>query len=78
MNRLLLLFQVGSVVISLLVSRTIVNAIMSRLSRGSEQAPSFFATPAGSSLLSGVTFVVVWVGLSLVAVLGWLWLRKAT
>ena len=78
MNRLLFLFQLGSVVVAFLLSRAIVAAITSRLSRGAEQGPSFFTTPGGSALLFGVTFVVVWFALSLLALLGWLWLRRAT
>jgi hypothetical protein len=75
LNRLLLLFQLGSVVISLFVSRAIFGVITSRLSRGSAQEPSFFTTPGGSSLLFGITFVVVWFAVSSLAVVGWLWLR---
>jgi len=54
MNRLVLLFQVGSVLVAYLLSRLIVGAIISRMSRGAEQGPSFFAMPRGSALLSGV------------------------
>jgi len=77
-NRLLFLFQLGSAVIAFLMSRAIVTAITSRLSRGAEQGPSFFTTPGGSALLFGVTFVVVWFVLSLLALLGWMLLRRAT
>jgi len=76
-NHLLFLFQLGSAIVSLFVSRAIVSAITSRLDRGAEQGPSFFTTPGGSALLFGVTFVVVWSALSLLAVLGWLALRRA-
>lgn len=76
MNRLLLLLQVGSVLVAYLLSRLIVGAIVSRMSRGAEQGPGFFATPGGSALLFGVTFVVVWFALCLLAVLGWIGLRK--
>jgi len=76
MNRLLLVFQVGSVLVAYVLSRMIVVWITSRLSRGPEQGPSFFATPGGSALLFGLTFVVVWFALCLLAVLGWIWLRK--
>ena len=77
MNRLLVLFQLGSMVISWFVSRAVFNAIASRLSRGSEQSPSFFTTPGGSALLFGITFVVVWFALSFLALLGWMLLRRA-
>ena len=76
MNRLVLLFQVGSVLVAYLLSRLIVGAIVSRMSRGAEQGPSFFATPGGSALLFGVTFVVVWFALCLVAVLAWMALKR--
>ena len=76
MNRLLLLFQVGSVLVAYLLSRLIVGAIVSRISRGAEQGPSYFATSGGSTLLFGLTFVVVWFALCGLAVLGWLWLRR--
>jgi hypothetical protein len=76
MNRLLLLFQVGSVLVAYLLSRLIVGAIVSRISRGAEQGPSYFATPGGSALLFGLTFVVVWFALCGLAVLGWLWLHR--
>ena len=78
MNRLLLVFQVGSVLVAYLLSRMIVVWITSRLSRGPEQGPSYFTTPGGSALLFGGTFVVVWFALCALAVLGWLWLRRAT
>ena len=76
MNRLIFLFQLGSAVVAFLVSRAIVTAITSRLSRGAEQEPSFFTTPSGNALLFGITFVVVWFSLSLLALLGWLALRR--
>ena len=76
MERLLFLFQLGSVVIAFFASRVILNAIMIRLSRGAEQGPSFFTTPGGSALLFGITFVVVWFAVSLLFVGGWLFLRK--
>ena len=78
MNRLLLVFQVGSVLVAYLLSRVLVAAIASRLSRGPEQEPRFFTTPGGSALLFGGTFVVVWFALCLLAVLVWLALRRAT
>ena len=78
MNRLLFAVQLGSVVVAFLLSRAIVTAITSRLSRGAAPGPSFFATPGGSALLFGVTFVVVWFALCLLAVLGWLAMRRAT
>lgn len=77
MNRWLLLFQFGSIVISLLVSRAIFTAIMSRLSRGNGCSPNFVSKPTGSSLLFGGTFVVVWFVLSFLAVLAWMLLRRA-
>ncbi len=76
MNRLLLVFQVGSVLVAYLLSRLIVGAILSRMSRGAEQGPSFFSTPGGSALLFGATFVVVWFAFCLVAVLAWIALKR--
>jgi len=76
-NRWLLLFQFGSVVVSLLVSRAIFTAIMSRFSRGEGQSSDFISTPAGSALLFGATFMVVWFVLSFLAVLAWMLLRRA-
>jgi len=75
-NRLIFLLQLGSAVVAFLVSRAIVTAITSRLARGAEQAPTFFTTPSGSALLFGLTFVVVWFTLSLLALLGWLTFRR--
>ena len=77
MNRWLLLFQFGSVVISLLVSQAIFTAIMSRLSRGDGHSSTLISTPAGSALLFGATFVVVWFVLSFLAVLAWVLFRRA-
>ena len=78
MNRLLLLFQFGSVLVAYLLSRLIVAAIMSRLNRGAEQGQSFFATPGGGTLLFAGTFVLVWFAVCLLAVFAWLLLRRAT
>jgi hypothetical protein len=75
-KHLLLLFQLGSLVIAFLVTRALLPAIMHELGRKSDQALRLFTTPVGSAVLFGITFVAVWFGLSLLAVVGWLLLRK--
>ena len=71
MNLLLFLFQVGSVIVSLLVSRQILAAIVSK------QDSSFRMAPGRNAVLFGVTFVIVWFAISFVAVLGWLLLHRS-
>ena len=77
MKHLLPVFQVASLIVSILVSRVIHAVIVSKLSRGTEQGQGFLATPGGSAILFGLTFVVVWFMLSFLAVFGWMLLRRA-
>ncbi|MCL4204578.1 MAG: hypothetical protein KJ000_18990 [Pirellulaceae bacterium] len=70
MNVLVFLLQLGSVIVSLLVSRWILAAIVSR------QASNFRTPPGRNAVLFGVTFVIVWFVISFVAVLGWLLLHR--
>ena len=77
MKHLLPIFQVASLIVSVLVSRVIHAAIVSKLSRGTEQGQGFLATRGGSAILFGMAFVVVWFVLSFLAVFGWMLLHRA-
>ena len=64
-----LLVSLGSIVVSIVVSRFLTVRILDTLSRRAKRKTHPFATPVGSAFLFAILFVVVWCIVSLIAYL---------